>query len=216
MSSHAPNAQPAPAGPRCLLFVPRGCDAPIDLIAGLAARRLYVREISTAPGVMAELARKSYTILIAVFPGHAADWPALLEAVRIYHPSISIWTYDACNPLRLNRLPASPHAAAPQTPELSDDQDIQDGPAASHHNPQNIGAPAQTRQTPQPSSSGAIKAPRAMAEPLNAPAKPAKSSPPNQIAAPKADRSSSTDPSDHQPLVTEEELAMLLGDEPLP
>ena len=78
---------------RCLLLVPRGRDAPADLLDGLRQRRVALSEVSDPPAVMAALARDSFDSVVIVEPPSMPDARALVLALAEYHPQVRLWEY---------------------------------------------------------------------------------------------------------------------------
>lgn len=89
---------------RCLMLVPRGFDAPPDLIEGMRQRGVALDEVADAPAVMVALARGRYLSLVVVEPQAVLEMEELLESVRDYHGPMPIWRYVAEGHPRLSRL----------------------------------------------------------------------------------------------------------------
>jgi len=164
---------PSPNGghaARCLLLVPRGHDAPLDLIDGLNRRKVATRQVHDAPAVMVALAeqtRRRPKVVVIVHPQAQTCAAPLVRAIRKYHGDVAIWQYDFAGDPRLHAWPDEPK------PEPS----VEISPPAAEP----IEQPAeQATQSPEPDETPALD------EPLD-----------------------EIDP----PLLTDEELAMLLGDD---
>lgn len=89
---------------RCLILVPRGFDAPPDLLQGLRQRGVALDEVGDAPAVMVALARGRYLSLVIVEPQAVLELEELLDSVRQYHGPMPIWRYLADRDPRLSRL----------------------------------------------------------------------------------------------------------------
>ena len=173
-----PNGSPRA---RCLLLVPRGHDAPPDLLEGLARRRVRVREVNDAPSVMVALADSGAArpkVVVIVHPAAQGAAEALVAAVRRYHADVVVWRYEPGLRPALSAWPAD-----------------------------ETGQPLQT--DPQP-----VPYPFAAAEPPM----PSEPQPPAGVATVEADgvnpAPAGLDDDDLEPpLLSEEELAMLLGDD---
>jgi len=87
----------------CLLLVPRGYDAPGDLLDGLRQRGVTAQEVGDAPSAMVALASRGYTALIVVEPSALADVHALCRAVERYYPALPRWEYRRSDVPRLSR-----------------------------------------------------------------------------------------------------------------
>jgi hypothetical protein len=97
MKTHSPNhdADP-PSASRCILWLPRGYDAPIDLVRGLQQRHVPIHEVHDAPSVMLRLARqRSFggSVLVLVEPQALRHHQQLVDAARKYHPDVPVWRY---------------------------------------------------------------------------------------------------------------------------
>jgi len=116
---------------RCLLLVPRGRDAPVDLLDGLRQRRVALREVSDPPAVMAALAHGSFDSVVIVEPPSMPDARALVLALAEYHPHVRLWEYRFEGPIRLTPLdPAAEGAERPAGAPIEDavvaDQEVGD------------------------------------------------------------------------------------------
>jgi len=98
MQTHAPhNMGNGEGAARCILWLPRGHDAPIDLVRGLEQRHVRIRQVHDAPAVMVELATRagrSSCVLVIVEPDALRSADALRAAVGRYHKHVPIWRYD--------------------------------------------------------------------------------------------------------------------------
>lgn len=101
---------------RCLLLVPRGFDAPLDLLDGLRRRRVTVQEVGDAPAVMVALATGStagpFAAVVLIEPDSVRDADRLIAAIRRHH-RVAIWRYGYDAHPRLVRLYTPPEAATP-------------------------------------------------------------------------------------------------------
>lgn len=79
---------------RCLLLVPRGYDAPLALLEGLRRRGVSVREVSDGIGVMMELGLDGRGMLVIVEPGAVRDVNRIVGAVRRYYSRVVCWQYS--------------------------------------------------------------------------------------------------------------------------
>ena len=118
----------------CLLLVPRGCAAPPGLLDGLRQRGAKLREVTDGPAVMVELARRRFTAVIVIEPQVVVDIEALTEAVGRYHPKAAMWAYDhrsrpALRPLRSPETP-EPAVAVPDEVEMQTPPTVADEPVA--------------------------------------------------------------------------------------
>ncbi len=81
---------------RCLLVLPAGHDAPLDLIDGLQRRGVSVREVHDAPGAMAAVAAGRPgrpTMLVLVEPDALRDATRLASTLHRYFPKLPLWRY---------------------------------------------------------------------------------------------------------------------------
>lgn len=96
---------------RCLLVVPRGCDAPVELLDGLRRHGVRAREVGDAPGAMVALAREPVEAVVLVEPAMIHQVGRLKGAVRRYHAGVDLWQYERGAEVRLKRegeaVPAS-------------------------------------------------------------------------------------------------------------
>ncbi|NBC11271.1 MAG: hypothetical protein GVY24_05970 [Planctomycetes bacterium] len=82
---------------RCVVVLPRGAGverAPASLLAGLSQRRLDVVIAADAPTAMVELARRATAVMVVVEPGRQPQVGELVRAVRAYYPKVVCWRYD--------------------------------------------------------------------------------------------------------------------------
>lgn len=87
-----------PAGTRCVILTGPDGSTPADLLSGLSKRGVSSRVVSEPANVMVELGRQRTAILIVV---HTAQQPALvdlIEAVTKYHPDTIRWAYEPDHP----------------------------------------------------------------------------------------------------------------------
>lgn len=106
--------KPTPNGghkARCLLLVPRGHDAPPDLIDGLNRRKVALREVRDAPAVMVALAeqrKRRPKVVVIVHPQAQSSAEPLVSAIRKYHHEVAIWRYDLEGDPSLRAWPDEP------------------------------------------------------------------------------------------------------------
>jgi hypothetical protein len=99
--THASGNGPAAPAKRCLLLVPRGYDAPLDLLDGFRRRGVAIREVPDAAAAMVALAREKFVALVILEPDAAVDAGKLYHAVRRYHPGTPVWQYRWASDPRL-------------------------------------------------------------------------------------------------------------------
>lgn len=103
----------------CLMLVPRGFDAPLELIEGMRERGVRMQEVGDAPAVMVALARRRYLSVVIVEPFAVLELEQLLEAISRYHGPVPVWQYVADEKPRLSRLSQRP-APRRQSPRTAD------------------------------------------------------------------------------------------------
>ena len=179
------------AATRCLLWLHHGCDAPVDLLEALRSRDVGVREVAHAPAVMAELALQDYAALVMVNAEGSREADRLIASVEKYHPSVSVRRYSPGSPQRLQRFERTREPVEP-APAVSEEPDVIETD--------------QTEEEPVPETV------------LNMPAPPSVEESPPAGVGPSLEASKDDEPAPDEdddfepPLLTEEELAMLLGD----
>lgn len=96
------NQTPAPtpdsACTRCVVMVGPGGAAPTDLLGGLSRRGVGVLVVAEPAGVMVELARQRTGVLIVIEPEQQPGLADLIEAVKVYHPRTVRWGYQSAHP----------------------------------------------------------------------------------------------------------------------
>lgn len=225
MPTHAMTDNPNGAPPQCLLWSAVGCEPPLELLRGLGRRNVPVREVHDAPSIMLALAgaepKARGRVLVILEPDLLDEVEALVDAVRRYHRPITIWGYraDADPPLQ-----PWPPAAAPAVDKSKAGPTDADAAAPSDH-------AAHPESTADEQSRPAAPAGQSdKAEASNpAPHEPAAEfgaglttdQPPGPEALAEGDMSAAG-PHDHAsqphdddpngPLLTEDELAMLLDE----
>ena len=75
-----------------------GGTAPVDLLAGLSKRGVSSRVVAEPAEVMVELGREPAEILIVVDSAQQPALVDLIEAVTKYHPRTIRWTYESDHP----------------------------------------------------------------------------------------------------------------------
>jgi len=185
-----PTPTPPPEA-RCVLLVGGGA-VPSNLVAALGQRRIAVTLARAAPEVMAELAGGGVASVVVVEPERQDRADELRVAAGVYHPDVRFWAYAPQAPGREATL--SVFAAASGKP----DENAGSG-ANPWYPPAYEGQEATSAATWEPHSKAG---PRPDAEPACS----TRTGPNRPVEA--AD--------DDQTLVTEQELAMLLGTDSTP
>lgn len=80
---------------RCVVWVPCGHVAPADLLGGLSRRDVSLTIVTEPARVMVELARQTTGVLIVVEPGGQPSLHELIRAVKTYYPRTVRWCYQA-------------------------------------------------------------------------------------------------------------------------
>lgn len=193
--------------PRCIVLC-ADPQPPAELVGGLDKRGMRVVTARHAPGVMLALARHDAATVVVVEPQREAKLDPLLKAIRRYYPLVGVWTYsaghDAAVGPRLTKLePAATPAPAlvPPTPA--------EAPASAE--PANPAEPQASTATPPPPAprngsdrSRGRTAGRRLVEAAAA-----------MPAAPSGHLHDEADDRD-APLVSQEELTMLLAESDAP
>lgn len=147
---------------RCLLLVPRGFDAPLDLLDGLRRRRVTVQEVGDAPAVMVALATGStagpFAAVVLIEPDSVRDANRLIEAIRLHHP-VSIWRYGYDAHPRLNRVYTPPETAQTASPPDASADAPQRPPTQPTEPPRASSLAQPIRQTGEPTDPTAPEAP---------------------------------------------------------
>lgn len=179
-----PNPEPVQTGTRCVVWVRTGCSVPTDLLGALSKRGVSTVVVVEPAGVMVELARQATGALIVVEPGSQPHLKALVQAVTTYHPKTARWCYQTRQPSGKAQL-SKLNGQAPEGDTHLAPPEAQTHPGT---------APADKAQPASPlgqvHSQGSSERIRSLIVKVNAP---------EGIG---------------EPLITEEELAMLLG--PIP
>ncbi len=81
------------SGTRCVVLAPQGGLAPADLLSGLSRRGVSTAVVADPAAVMVELARFATGALIVVQPDLQPDLPELIQAVKAYYPRTVRWCY---------------------------------------------------------------------------------------------------------------------------
>lgn len=102
------------------MWAPAGHDAPAGLLDGLRQRGVAVREVSSAPEAMATIGLAgeggegaAVNVVVIVEPGAIRDAGALVRAIRMYHRGVGVWRYQRGERHRLERWPDEGGAEAP-------------------------------------------------------------------------------------------------------
>ncbi len=94
MNERRENSQNGEQRVRCLIWLPAGYEAPLELLDGLRMRQVTVRQAHDAPTVMAELVTDEYQLIILIKPRSLRRAGNLIAAARCYWPKLTIWQYD--------------------------------------------------------------------------------------------------------------------------
>ncbi len=189
MARQRPTARAIADQPTCLLLAPSGCDVPGDLLEGLRSRNVVVREVGDAPAVMASLADGKQRIVILIERDLIRDCELLVSSIRRYHPQVIIWQYSISLDPPLQPLrPSAPEAGRPSQAVTWEGE----APAG----------PSTKVAKSRPLEPVVTVAPMTKPVEQEQPAQP-------KLVEPEPLR----DTLDESPLITEEELAMLLGDD---
>lgn len=86
------------AGTRCVVLVGSAGSAPADLLSGLSRRGVSTTVVVEPAGVMVELAKENNGILVVVDPDNQPWLDDLIQAVRHYHPRTVRWCYRRPHP----------------------------------------------------------------------------------------------------------------------
>lgn len=86
------------AGTRCVVLVGPGGSAPADLLSGLSRRGVSTAVVAEPAGAMVELTRQANSILVVVDPDDQPWLDDLVQAVRQYHPRTVRWCYRTKHP----------------------------------------------------------------------------------------------------------------------
>ncbi len=86
--------------------MPRGYDAPLDLLDGLRRWNVSVSEVADESAAMVALAKQSVSSLIIVEPAMHQDAARLAAAVQRYHPGVKLWQYSWTTEPRLTQFGA--------------------------------------------------------------------------------------------------------------
>jgi len=82
------------AGTRCVVLTGASGMAPADLLAGLSHRGVNTVVVSDPAAVMVEMARQKTGVLVVVHPDKHPWLKELADAIRAYHPRCVRWGYD--------------------------------------------------------------------------------------------------------------------------
>lgn len=92
------NKRAIPTGTRCVVLVGLGGSAPADLLSGLSHRGVGTVVVAEPAGAMVELARETTGALVVVEPDGRPWLDDLVQAVRLYHPLTVRWCYRSQHP----------------------------------------------------------------------------------------------------------------------
>jgi len=90
--------------------MPRGYDAPVDLLDGLHRRAVRIDEVNDAPAAMVALVRRGHGVMVIVEPASLIDADRLADTASQYHGNLMVWQYRFADRPRLRRYAG---AAAP-------------------------------------------------------------------------------------------------------
>lgn len=94
MVEKSPNHQTSMSpGTRCVVLVGAGVSAPADLLGGLSRRGVSTVVVSEPAWAMVELARQTTGALVIVQPDRHPWLDELVQAVKTYHPRTVRWAY---------------------------------------------------------------------------------------------------------------------------
>ena len=175
------------AGTRCVILVGPGHAAAAELLGGLARRGVSTAVVSEPAGVMVELTEQTNGILIVVDPDDRPWLDDLVQAVRLYHPRTVRWCYRSQHPSGHPQLQplTDPHAAAEANAPHTDPAPTDQRDASLHFTLPNPRSPLGRVQSQVPRERM-----RSLVVKVQGPA---------EVG---------------EPLISEEELAMLLGPVP--
>lgn len=174
------------AGTRCVVLVDAAGAAPADLLSGLSQRGVSTVVVAEPAEAMVELNKQTSGILVVVDPESRPWLDDLVQAVRQYHPRTVRWGYRAQHPSGQAQL--QPLADPSQTSAAQDKQTPvtdQDPDASLHFTLPNPRSPLGRVQSQVPRERM-----RSLVVKVQGPA---------EVG---------------EPLISEEELAMLLGPVP--
>ncbi len=92
------NQNPPSAATRCVVLICPGGMAPVDLLGGLSKRGVSSQVVADPADVMLELARQQTGALVVVDPTRQPGLVDLIEAVKAYHPRTVRWGYQSAHP----------------------------------------------------------------------------------------------------------------------
>lgn len=101
MVEESANHQPGPVDPsstRCVLLTGHDGATPVDLLSGLSKRGVSTRVVAQPAEVMVELALQRTGILIVVDPTQQPALLDLIQAVKAYYPRTVRWAYQRAHP----------------------------------------------------------------------------------------------------------------------
>jgi hypothetical protein len=191
-SVNHPASAPNPSSTRCVVLTCPGGLTPVDLLGGLSKRGVSSRVVAQPAEVIVELASQSTGILVVVDPTQQPALVDLIEAVTSYFPRTVRWAYLSTH-----------RSGKPQLQPL-------DGSAIGElHGPQN--PPPTSHPKPSPPRPSDLPKPT----PLDSPSPLGRV---QSLVPPERVRSLIVKvhgPAEvGEPLISEEELAMLLGPVP--
>lgn len=174
------------AGTRCVVLAGGGISAPTDLLGGLSRRGVSTVVVTEPAKAMVELARETTGILVVIEPDRQPWLDELIQAVKTYHPRTVRWGYRCVH-----------HSDRPQLEPLS------------HHN----GKPVTNAMPAHSHNVGTDKTPCYVVPDPRSPLGRVQSQVPRERVRSLVVKVQDPGGLD-EPLISEEELAMLLGPAP--
>ncbi len=180
---------------RCVVLIGHGNPVPLRLIKGLRQRGAEVVAVADAPEAMVALAEGSTQVLIVNEPQSVRRLEQLLTAVRCYHPATRSWQYTTGPREHVSLNPLDPEGEAPK--DQNAESMVQNRARRPAPTPDDRPRHPRMPEIVIPPSIRAFQAP---SQPKDRPAPVPNTQPARK---PEVDAGS--------PLVTAEEMAMLLG-----
>ncbi len=175
---------PGSAATRCVVLVCPDGATPVDLLGGLSRRGVSSHVVTDSAAVMVELARHHTGALVVVDPTRQPGLVDLIEAVITYHPRTVRWAYYAAH--AANKAQLQP-------------LNVRSGGEDANHHSANPPHPIEPAQVPDASSSSPLGRVQDQVPPDRVRSLIVKVQGPAEVG---------------EPLISEEELAMLLGPVP--
>jgi hypothetical protein len=93
MVEESPDRKTLSAGTRCVVLVGPSGSAPADLLGGLSRRGVCTTVVTEPAAAMVELARQTTGALIVIESDRLSWLDELIQAVKTYHPRTVRWGY---------------------------------------------------------------------------------------------------------------------------